>query len=109
MGRPSADWAETANSQAELRKETVGIVVNYYRKMGVAEIKVQGAVFRPGDELLIQGPTTGNLSVQVESIQVEHANVDAAMRGMHVAVPVPRQVRPNDAVYRRFPVDEANP
>ena len=108
MGRPSAAWAKTANSQAERRKETVGVVVNYYRKAGAAEIRVQGASFRPGDELLIQGPTTGNLSVQVESIQVEHKTVESAMQGMHVAVPVSRQVRPNDAVFRRFPAGEAN-
>jgi putative protease len=107
MGRPVGDWAKSPNSQAEKRKETVGIVVNYYRKVGVAEIKVQGASFSPGDELLIQGPTTGNLPVIVESIQVNHISVQEARRGNHVAVPVPRRVRPNDAVFRRFDVDKA--
>lgn len=105
MGRPVGDWAKSPNSQAKKRKETVGIVVNYYRKVGVAEIKVQGASFGIGDELLIQGPTTGNLPVNVESIQVEHNAVGKAYRGEHVAVPVPRRVRLNDAVFRRFDVE----
>lgn len=105
MGRPIGDWTKSANSQAKKRKETVGIVVNYYRKVGVAEIKVQGASFGIGDELLIQGPTTGNLPVKVESIQVEHEAVEKANRGDHVAVSVPRRVRLNDAVFRRFDVD----
>ena len=106
MGRPVGDWAKTPNSQAVKRKETVGIVVNYFRKVGVAEIKVQGASFGIGDELLFQGPTTGNLSVDVESIQVEHEAVQTAGKGDHVAVPVSRRVRINDAVFRRYEVNE---
>ena len=105
MGRPVGDWAKSPNSRAKKRKETVGIVVNYYRKVGVAEIKVQGAPFGVGDKLLIQGPTTGNLTVSVESIQVDHEAVENASRGDHVAVPVSRRVRLNDAVFRRFEVD----
>jgi putative protease len=105
MGRPVGDWSKSPNSQAKKRKETVGIVVNYYRKVGVAEIKVQGASFGVGDELLIQGPTTGNLPINVESIQVEHSPVEKANRGDHVAIPVSRRVRLNDAVFRRFDVD----
>lgn len=105
MGKPVGDWSKSPNSQAEKRKETVGIVTNYYRKVGVAEIKVQGASFSVGDELLIQGPTTGNLSVNVESIQVEHEGVKSAARGDNVAVSVPRRVRLNDAVFRRFDVE----
>ena len=105
MGRPVGDWAKSPNSQASKRKETVGIVTNYYRKVGVAEILVQGASFEIGDELLIQGPTTGNLSLKVESIQVEHEPVESAVKGTRVAVMVPRRVRLNDGVFRRFDVD----
>ncbi len=106
MGRPVGDWAKTPNSQALKRKETVGIVVNYFRKIGVAEIKVQGASFIIGDELLIQGPTTGNLSVDVESIQIDHKAVLSAEKGDRIAVPVSRRVRANDAVFRRFEVTQ---
>jgi len=105
MGRPVGDWARSPNSQAVKRKETVGVVVNYFRKVGVAEIKVQGASFTIGDELLIQGPTTGNLSVDVESIQIEHKAVQSAGKGDHVAVPVSRRVRVNDLVFRRYDVN----
>lgn len=104
MGRPVGDWAKTPNSQALKRKETVGIVVNYFRKVGVAEIKVQGASFSIGDELLIQGPTTGNLIVDVESIQIDHKAVLSAKKGDRIAIPVSRRVRANDAVFRRFEV-----
>ena len=104
MGRPAGDWTRSGNSQATRRKETVGIVVNYYRKVGAAELKIQGAGFEVGDDLLVQGPTTGSLSFTVESIQVDGQNVERAGQGEHVAVKVPGRVRINDAVYRRFSV-----
>lgn len=104
MGKPVGEWTKSANSQATRRKETVGIVVNYYRKVGIAEIRVQGASFGIGDELVIQGPTTGSLILNVESMQVDHGEVKIANKGMHVAVPVPRRVRVNDAVFRRFDI-----
>lgn len=102
MGRPSGDWTKSANSLATRRKETVGIISNFYRKVGVAEIRVQGAGFSVGDELLIQGPTTGNMPVAVASIQVESKSIESAAKGQTVAVKVPDRVRANDAVYRRF-------
>ena len=105
MGRPLGDWAKSANSRATLRKETVGIVANYYRKAKAAEIKVQGASFVPGDTLLIQGPTTGSLEVPVEEIQINHQPVNQAVKGGSVAIRVPSRVRPGDAVYRRFEVE----
>jgi putative protease len=104
MGKPVGEWTKSANSQATRRKETVGVVINYYRKVGIAEIRVQGASFGIGDELVIQGPTTGNLILNVESMQVDHGEVKSADKGMHVAVPVPRRVRVNDAVFRRFDI-----
>jgi putative protease len=104
MGRPVGEWAKTGNSQARMKKETVGAVTNYYQKIGVAEILVQGASFSVGDELVIQGPTTGNMFVKVGSIQVDHASVDKAEKGSRVALKVPGRVRLSDSVFRRFPV-----
>ncbi len=102
MGEPLNAWTSSPGSLATHRKETVGIVVKYYQKAGVAEIKVQGAPFSLNDELVIQGPTTGNLIFRAASIQIEHQPVEQAQPGTHVAVRVPERVRVNDAVFRRF-------
>ena len=102
MGRPIGDWTEAPDSQATRRKETVGIVVNYFRRIGVAEIKVQSAGFSLGDELMIQGPTTGSLAFTVNSMEIDQQPVRRAERVESVTVEVPGRVRRNDAVYRRF-------
>ena len=99
MGKPVAQWANSSGSRATRTKRAVGEVMNFYRKAGAAEIWVRNSEFSVGDELMIQGPTTGILKVPVESIQIEHASLPRAQRGQRVAVGVPAAVRAKDRVY----------
>ncbi|MCX6966938.1 MAG: U32 family peptidase [Verrucomicrobia bacterium] len=99
MGKPVDQWTTGRGSRAKQSKRLVGEVVNYYRKAGAAEIQVRNAGFALGDELLIQGPTTGLVRLTVASIQIEHAARQCAERGEHVALSVPEQVRPRDRVF----------
>ena len=99
MGKPVGQWTTGRGSRARKSKQLVGEVVNYYRKAGAAELQVRSTPFALGDELLIQGPTTGLVRVRVESIQVEHEARERALRGERVALRVPGPVRPNDRVF----------
>jgi len=100
MGRPIDQWSGAPNSQAATKKLHVGEVVKFYRKAGAVEIHVCDNEFALGDELLIQGPTTGVVRVTVTSIQIEHQPMAAAHRGQCVAVQLGSPVRPGDRVYR---------
>ncbi len=99
MGQPLNQWASGRGSSASRSKQIVGDVTNYYRRAGAAEVQVRGARFALGDELLIQGPTTGSVRVPVTSIQIEHEARASAERGERVAVAVPERVRPRDRVF----------
>ena len=103
LGRPVAQWSGVRGSRAAKSKRLVGEVVNYYRKAGAAEILIRNAGFALGDELLIQGPTTGSVRVRVDSIQIEHAAQERAERGQHVALAVAEHVRPRDRVFLVVP------
>ena len=103
MGKPLDQWTGVPNNQASLRKVRVGDVAKYYRKAGAAELRIRETGFAPGDEILIQGPTTGVVRIKVESIQIDHQAVPAARKGESVAVHCPRQVRAGDQVYRMAP------
>ncbi|SCM57341.1 putative protease MJ0090 [Methanothermobacter wolfeii] len=84
-------------------KLDVGEVVNYYRKAGAAEVRL----WRPlklGDEIIIQGRTTGALIQRVESIQVDGCSVERVEDG-HAGILVSGRVREGDLVYRRVPRD----
>jgi putative protease len=99
MGKPVDQWTNARGSRATRSKRPVGEVMNYYRKAGAAEIWVRNAEFSVGDELLIQGPTTGVVQARVESIQIEHQAIETAKRGQRVAVGIAETVRAKDRVF----------
>ena len=99
LGQPVGQWTRADGNRATKSKRHVGEVVNFYRKAGAAEIHVRNAAFSVGDELLIQGPTTGLVRTRVESIQIDHDARQTAARGENVAVQVGQPVRPRDRVF----------
>ena len=99
LGRPVDQWAETSGSRGSQSKRHVGEVVNYYNKAGAVEIWVRDMEFGCGDELMIQGPTTGLVRFKVEGIQIEHQPREHANRGERVAVPLRELVRRKDRVF----------
>ena len=99
LGKPADQWTEAPGSLASAKKQFSGIVTNYYRKIGVAEIKVQSNAFSSGTEIMFQGTKTGVFSQVAESIEVDHRKVKKASKGMTVAVKTLKPVRPNDRVY----------
>jgi len=99
MGRPMDAWTGSGGSLAEVRKEFIGPVTNYYAKPGVAEVTVQSGVLETGADILIIGPTTGVLEQRLTSMEVEHRPVERAVKGMLVAVKTDGRVRRNDKLY----------
>ena len=65
--------------EAGMPEERIGIVKDYFAKIGVAGIDVE-TTLRVGDRIHIKGHAT-DLEETVESIQIEHAQVEQAKRG----------------------------
>lgn len=108
FGRQIEAWTGGNGSKATHRKVHVGVVIKFYKQVMVAEIKVEGAGFAPGDELMFQGNATGVITQRVESIEVELkpiAYADNAKNSL-VGVKLAERVRENDRVYKMVPVDE---
>jgi len=99
LGKPLNEWHTTEGSIATVRKEYIGVVTNYFKKAGVAEIRVESNGFSLGDDIMFQGVTTGVFSQAAESIEVDHVKVSHAGKGLVVALKTGRLVRPNDRVY----------
>lgn len=81
------------------REEKIGTVRDYLSRVGVAVIHLTEGHIRVGDHVRISGRTT-ELTQTVESLQVEHGNVDRAERGSDVALKVRDPVRRKDQVFR---------
>lgn len=88
-------------NQATHTKKDIGEVVNYYSKVKAAEIRLWNDL-TVGDEILVQGPTTGSISQTVESIQIERKSVFKGKKGQNIGISIKNKVRPGDLVYQRF-------
>ena len=108
LGKPVDEWTEKYGSSSSTFKLYSGFVKKYFRKPGVAEIKIENEQFKIGDEIIIQGPTTGSLSRIVKSIEIEHQQIQTAKRGQLVGVKTFKRVRPNDRVFVVYERSETN-
>ncbi|HXF50236.1 MAG TPA: translation elongation factor-like protein [Dehalococcoidia bacterium] len=78
--------------------EKVGVVNDYFARIGVAGVDLVGSL-RVGDTVRFRGHTTDFEQV-VESMQIEHQQVEVAGPGDSVGIKVIDRVRPGDVVYR---------
>ncbi|MEM2987898.1 MAG: translation elongation factor-like protein [Candidatus Bathyarchaeia archaeon] len=82
----------------ELKLENVGKVTHFFTKISVAIVELTGTL-SIGDKILIKGPTT-NLEQTVDSMQIEHKNVQTAKKGDSIGLKVNERVREGDTVYK---------
>lgn len=106
FGRQISEWSGGNGSKATHRKTHLGIVTNFFKKVTVAEIKVEARDFNVGDELMFQGPTTGVKTLKVISIEEDGKTVTTARKGSVVGVKLSDVVRENDQVFMIVPVEE---
>ncbi len=86
-------------NEATYIKKDIGNVVNYYKNVSAAEIRLWDDL-KLGDEIIIQGNKTGSLIQKVESIQIDGVDVRSAKKGRNVGIRVKDRVRPNDLIYK---------
>ena len=90
------------------KKEYTGRIVNYYKKVGVADIKIEARKITVNDNLYIQGPTTGVANFKVNSIELNNKRVKSASKGERICIKTDCIVRKNDKVYRIVNVTTKN-
>jgi len=83
---------------AEERLEQIGQIRHYYTKIGVAVIDLTAKV-AVGDTIRVKGMTS-DFRQKVESMQIEHVNVQNANAGQSIGLKVMDKVREGDLVYK---------
>jgi putative protease len=78
----------------------VGHITHFFSKISVAVIELK-APLAVGDIILIKGPTTDFEQI-VESMQIEHKNVQRAEAGQSIGLKVAQRVREKDTVYKKI-------
>lgn len=99
FGRPGVDqFADSEDSLATTVKRHVGIVIDYYTKAGIAQVKIQDHAIRPGDTLQIHGPTTGVRELVLGEMRRDDARPAVGEKGTWVTFKAPR-CRVGDKVF----------
>lgn len=93
------DFTDAYGSKAVEKKSYIGIVKNFYKKPGVAEIKLEAGELSIGDDITIQGNKTGVINEKIISIELNHNKIKSAKKGQRVGIKLKNQTRPNDKIY----------
>jgi len=105
QGQLLGEWNKNYGSNATERKVYVGKGRKYFSKNGVAEFQIEAATFKPGDKLLITGPTTGVIYVTPTEIHGNNGPIPEAKQGMRVSIAVPEKVRESDKLFKLEIID----
>ncbi len=98
-GRPGLDqFTDSEDSLATTVKRHAGIVIDYFTKAGVAQVKIQDHPLRPGDEVQIHGFKTGIVEHTLGELRRDEETIEVAEKGDWVTFKVPR-CRVGDKVF----------
>ena len=100
LGQRLGEWSEEYGSRASLKKVYTGKVTNYFSRIGVAEVLVETGELHVGDTLVIIGPTTGAIEMEVKELRVDEINCETANKGERCSLPVEEPLRRSDKVYK---------
>ena len=84
--------------EAPVEKKLVGKVSHYFTKIDVAVVELSDEL-KVGDRISIEGATT-NLQQTVNSMQIEHEDVQSAGAGQSIGMKVEQRAREGDLVYK---------
>jgi putative protease len=97
---PSSDeFSKIEHSNATQSKQFIGKINHYYKNIGVGLIKLNAGKLKKGDDILIQGNTTGLVRHKILSMEKKNKPVKEVKKGEEVAIQLPR-CRKNDELYK---------
>src|SRR5574344_2415940 len=71
LGQRLGEWSKNYGSEATERKVYVGKAIKHFSNIGVAEFLIEAGEIKAGEKLLITGPTTGALFLNLEDPRVD--------------------------------------
>ena len=78
----------------------IGHITHFFSKISVAIVELT-APLSVGDRILVKGPATDFEQV-VDSMQIEHQNVQRAETGQSIGLKTVQHVKEKDVVYKKL-------
>ena len=99
LGQRLGEWSSKYGSSATRKKVYVAKAIRYFSKLGVGEFRMESGELKPGDEVVLTGPTTGAEVFTIEQLRLDVDPVPSVRKGQVFSTPVPCKVRPSDRLY----------
>jgi putative protease len=100
LGQKMGEWNTNYGSSATKRKVYIGKITNYFKKLNVAEIKLENGDLNKGDSIFVTGPTTGVIEYIIDEIRVDLNVTDTARKGELCSIKTTEYLRRSDKVYK---------
>lgn len=99
LGQRLGEWSAKYGSSATRVKQYAARGVRYFSRLGVAEFLMEAGELHVGDNVLIEGPTTGAVPLTLTEIRVDLKPVKQTVKGEHFSIKTDVKVRPSDKLY----------
>jgi len=83
----------------KMEEKLIGKITHYFTNIGVAVLEITDGKLSIGDKIHIKG-TLSDFEQEIDSMQVEHENVENAKKGDAIGLKVEQQVKEGDDVYK---------
>ena len=80
-------------------EKLIGKVTHYFTNIGVAVVEITGDELKVGDKIHSKGATS-DFEQNIDSMQIEHENIETAKKGQAIGLKVEQQAREGDEVYK---------
>ena len=100
LGQRLGEWSDKYGNEATERKMYIGKAIKYFSKLGVAEFLMETQSLSVGEKILITGPTTGAIFMDVEEIRVDLKPVEKTVKGERFSIKVSEKIRPSDKLFK---------
>lgn len=100
LGKKLGEWSGTYGSQATKEKVYIGKANKYFAEAKVGEFTLETKELKVGDKVIITGPSTGALELEVTSLHSAGSPVEKVEKGdVEVTFPVSDRMRKNDKLF----------
>ncbi len=94
------DYANAYGSIASTRKEYIGKVTNYFKKVKVAEIKIETGELNLNDNIYIMGNDFGTYEFQITSLMLNDEPAQKAKKGDIATFKIDKELKRNLQIYK---------
>lgn len=100
LGRQLGEWTPDPGSRATEKKVYVGRGSKYYPKIKVAEFLIESGSVKPGDTLMLTGPSYGAAKTTSIPLFVNGIESSEAVKGDKITFPFENKISAKDKLYK---------